>query len=273
MTTRESLSIEGLEPLPEDQLWLNYPPQVPGGYEDPEEERRYRKERVAGALRLFARLGYDEGLAGHISARDPEYPDLFWVNPFMIPFGHITASELVLVDEHGNVLKGKYPVAKAAFVIHSSVHKARPDAVAAVHCHSMYGKALSATDQIIEPLTQDACVFYGDHATFDGYAGLVDDLDEGKRLAAALGDCKAIILRNHGLLTVGESVDSAVFWYYAMEKAAQAQLIAKAAGGVTPISPEVAQLTYEQSGAELSGWLQFQTLFGQIVRDEPDLLD
>lgn len=178
-----------------------------------------------------------------------------------------------MAELDARALEGKYQVAKAAFVIHSAVHKARPDVVAAAHTHSMYGKTLSVTDQFIEPLTQDACVFYEDHTAFDGYAGIVDDLDEGKRLAEALGDRKAIILRNHGLLTVGTTVDSAIYWYYAAERSAQAQLTAKAAGGVSPISHEVAKLTHDETGNELAGWLQFQPLYASIVREQPDLLD
>ncbi|WP_018216050.1 class II aldolase/adducin family protein [Salinispora vitiensis] len=191
---REELSIDDLKPIPDEVLVANYSPEMPSGYEDPAEERRYRKERLVGALRLFAEYGFDEGVAGHISARDPEFPHLFWVNPFLIPFAHVKVSDLSLMDEDGNVLKGKYPIARAAFVIHACIHKHRPDVVGAAHAHSIYGKALSATDQFIEPLTQDAAVFYHDQASFDDYTGVVVDLDEGNRLATTLGDKKAIIL-------------------------------------------------------------------------------
>jgi ribulose-5-phosphate 4-epimerase/fuculose-1-phosphate aldolase len=273
VTRREPLSLDELSPIPVPELHKNYRQVFPTGYTDPEEERRYRKERLAAALRLFARFGYDEGVAGHLSARDPEYPDYFWVNPFAVPFAHVTASSLSLVDGDGNVVKGKYPVSKAAFVIHACIHKARPEVVAAAHAHSMYGKALSATDQHIEALTQDACVFYEDHAVFDDYTGVVEDLEEGKRLAVTLGDKKAAILRNHGLLTVGKSVDSAAYWFIAMERSAQAQLAAKAAGRTVEIDPQYAKWTYEQSGMDEAGWVQFQPLYEYIVREEPDLLD
>ncbi|GAB2593921.1 class II aldolase/adducin family protein [Paractinoplanes abujensis] len=270
---REELTIDGLKPIPDEVLVANYSPEMPSGYEDPAEERRYRKERLVGALRLFAEYGFDEGVAGHISARDPEFPHLFWVNPFLIPFAHVKVSDLSLVDEDGNVLKGKYPIARAAFVIHACIHKHRPDVVGAAHAHSIYGKALSATDQFIEPLTQDAAVFYNDQASFDDYTGVVVDLDEGNRLATTLGDKKAIILRNHGHLTVGKSVDSAAYWYITMERSAQAQLAAKAAGEVHEISPEYAKFTYDQTGMDEAGWFQFQPLYERIVRAQPDLLD
>jgi ribulose-5-phosphate 4-epimerase/fuculose-1-phosphate aldolase len=127
--------------------------------------------------------------------------------------------------------------------------------------------------QRLEPLTQDACVFHDDHAVFEDYTGLVNDLEEGRRIARTLGSHKAAILRNHGLLTVGTTVDSAAWWFITMERSAQAQLAAKAAGATQQISLENAKLTHEQSGHEYAGWIQFQPLFEQIAREEPDLFE
>src|ERR1700751_589669 len=118
---------------------LNLP--APPVFATAEEERRHRKQRLAGAYRLFSRFGFDEGVAGHITARDPERLDHFWVNPFGTHFGEIRASDLILVNDRGQVVEGKYPVNGAAFAIHSRVHAARPDVVAAAHAHSMYGKS------------------------------------------------------------------------------------------------------------------------------------
>src|SRR6201986_4804797 len=94
------------------------------------EERRHRKCRLAGAFRLFARFGFDEGVAGHITARDPEHHDWFWANPFGMHFSEIRASDLVLVNDRGEVIHGDHPINPSAFAIHSRVHAARPDAVA-----------------------------------------------------------------------------------------------------------------------------------------------
>jgi len=273
MNTREPLTAADLTPIPEPELVRHYRSTAPPQFTDPAEERRHRKERLAAALRLFGRFGFDEGVAGHITARDPEFPDYFWVNPFAVPFSHVRVSDLLLVDEQGEVVRGEYLVNKAAFVIHSSVHRVRPDVVGAGHAHSVYGKALSATGQRLEPLTQDACVFHDDHAVFEDYTGLVNDLEEGRRIARTLGSHKAAILRNHGLLTVGTTVDSAAWWFITMERSAQAQLAAKAAGATQQISVENAKLTHEQSGHEYAGWIQFQPLFEQIAREEPDLFD
>ena len=238
-----------------------------------EEERAHRKLMLAAGFRLFSKFGFEEGVAGHITARDPELTDHFWVNPFGMPFAHIRVSDLLLVSHDGTIVHGDRPVNGAAFAIHSQVHQARPDVIGAAHSHSLYGKALSALGETLEPITQDVCAFYEDHTLFDDYTGVVLDVEEGKRIAHALGGNKAVILRNHGLLTVGQSVESAVWWFVTMERSCQAQLIAKAAGTVVHIDPEQATITAAQVGAEFAGWFQFQPLFERIFREQPDLAE
>jgi len=132
---------------------------TPPTFNSVEEERLHRKQRLAAAFRLFSRFGFDEGVAGHITARDPELKDHFWVNPFAMHFGHIRVSDLILVNDKGEVVEGDRPVNTAAFVIHSQVHAARPDVVAAAHAHSTYGKTWSSLGRLLDPLTQDACAF------------------------------------------------------------------------------------------------------------------
>ena len=127
--------------------------------------------------------------------------------------------------------------------------------------------------QLLEPITQDVCAFYNDHALFDDYTGVVTDIEEGKRIAHALGDNKAVILRNHGLLTGGSSVDSAVWWFITMERSCQVQLVAKAAGKVVHIDADQAQKTHDYVGSEIAGWFSFQPLWEKITREQPDLLD
>jgi ribulose-5-phosphate 4-epimerase/fuculose-1-phosphate aldolase len=238
-----------------------------------DEERTHLKQRLAAGFRLFGKFGFSEGVAGHITARDPELRDHFWVNPFAVPFQHIRASDLILVNDQGEVVEGDWDVNKAAFAIHSQVHAARPDVIAAAHAHSVYGKAFSALGKVLEPITQDVCSFYGDHALFDDYTGVVLDVEEGKRIAHALDDNKAAILRNHGLLTVGQSVDEAVWWFITMERSCQAQLLAEAAGPLVPIDPDMAAHTAKQVGNHMAGWLSFQPLYDVIVREQPDLLE
>ncbi len=242
-------------------------------FDDPAQERRHRKQRLAAAFRLFGHFGFDEGAAGHITDRDPEHLDHFWVNPLGMNFKQICVKDLLLVNAQGEVVEGTWPLNRAAFAIHSQVHSARPDVVAAAHAHSLHGKAWSSLHRLLDPLTQDSCAFYGDHSLFDDFTGVVYDVEEGKRLAQALGDNKAVILANHGLLTVGTtSVDEAAWWFITMERTCQAQLLAEAAGPV-PIAAEPAAKTARQVGTPRSGWAQFQPLYDWIVAVQPDLLD
>ncbi|MDD9369117.1 MAG: class II aldolase/adducin family protein [Acidimicrobiales bacterium] len=242
-------------------------------FTDVADERRHRKQRLAAAFRIFGAFGFDEGTAGHITARDPELTDHFWVNPLGMNFKHIRVRDLLLVDHDGDVVEGDWPLNKAAFVIHSQIHAARPEVVAAAHSHSPHGKAWSTLRRHLDPLTQDACAFYGDHALFDDYTGAVFEIDEGKRIAQALGGAKAAVLANHGLLTVGRSVDEAAWWFVTMERTCQVQLLAEAAGDPVLIDPEMAERTASQVGGSGTGWFQAQPLFDWILREQPDLLD
>ncbi|WP_102346648.1 class II aldolase/adducin family protein [Bacillus sp. Marseille-P3661] len=238
-----------------------------------EEERLYRKTRLAGAFRLFSKFGFDEGLAGHITVRDPEYTDHFWVNPFAVHFSLIKVSDLVLVNDQGAVVEGTRPVNKAALAIHIPIHQARPDAIAAAHTHGVYGKTWSSLGRLLDPITQDACAFYNDHAVFTDYSGVVYEEEEGKRIAQTLGNKKALILQNHGLLTVGGSVEEAAWWYISMERCCQSQLMAEAAGVPKLISPENADIALQQVGSSWAGEVQFNLLYEKIVKEQPDLLD
>jgi len=241
-----------------------------------EEERLHRKQRLAAAFRLFSKFGFDEGVAGHITARDPEFTDTFWVNSFGMHFSQIKVSNLIRVDHHGTVIEGNRPVNAAAFAIHSRIHTMRPDAVAAAHTHSPYGRAWSTLGRPLDHITQDSCAFYQDHAVYNDFGGVVIDLDEGTRVGNALGNKKAVILQNHGLLTVGDTVDAAAWWYICMERCCQVQLLAEAASKNSKpilISDESAKQAYSIVGSSYSGWFQFQPLYDRILKEQPDFLD
>ncbi|MCE5289509.1 MAG: class II aldolase/adducin family protein [Nocardiaceae bacterium] len=236
-----------------------------------DEERAQRKLDLAIAFRVFGKFGFSEGVAGHITARDPGDPNLFWVNPFGMSFNQIRVSDLICVDHEGRVVHGTRPVNRAAFIIHAQVHAARPDAVAAAHAHSLYGKAFSSLGIELAPITQDACAFYGDHGLYLNYSGVAYAEEEGKNIAAAIGDYKAAILRNHGLITVGSSVSAAAWWFVTMERSCQAQLVAMAAGTPTVVDHDTASLVRQQIGNEHAGWFQFRPLWEQIMATQPDV--
>ena len=246
----------------------------PAEFATVEEERLHRKQKLAGALRIFGRFGFGEGVAGHITVRDPEFPDHFWVNPFGLSFRHIRVSDLILVNHSGDVVYGDQPVNRAAFVIHAAIHHARPDVIAAAHSHSPYGKSFASLGIPLAPLTQDSCIFYGDHHVIAEQGGaVVFDISAGQELAAKFPDGKAAIHQNHGLFTVGQSVDEAVFWFISMERSCQAQLMAMAAGDPIEIREEYARYTFEQTGFPLAGWFSFQPLWQEICRTDPELFD
>ena len=246
---------------------------TPPTFDSIPEERQYRKEQLAAGFRLFGRFGFSEGVAGHITVRDPENPEWFWVNPFGMSFNQIKASDLLLVDHSGEILYGDRPLNRAAFCIHSQVHRARPDALAAAHSHSLYGKAFASLGIPLDPITQDACAFFEDHGIYNDFRGVVNQLDEGERIGRALGPYKAVILRNHGLLTVGRSVAEAVWWFITMERSCQAQLLAMAAGKPIHIDRETALQVRAETGGHQAGWFQAQPLWDQIVLSDPDLFD
>ena len=146
--------------------------------------------------------------------------------------------------------------------------------MAAAHSHSPYGKSFSSLGIPLAPLTQDACIFYEDHVVIDAQGGaVVLELDAGKELAAAFPTGKAAIHQNHGLFTVGQSVDEAVFWFVSMERSCQAQLMAMAAGEPQHIPHEYAAYSATQTGFPLAGWFSFQPLWQEICRTDPELFE
>jgi ribulose-5-phosphate 4-epimerase/fuculose-1-phosphate aldolase len=238
------------------------------------EERLHRKQQLAGAFRIFGRFGFGEGVAGHITVRDPEDPHLFWVNPFGMSFRHIRVSDLIAVDHDGVVRHGNKPVNRAGFVIHSEVHKARPDVVAACHAHSVHGKSWSSLGRLLDPITQDACALYGNHAVVsEGAGAVVVDQEAGRLLAKGLGEAKMAFHQNHGIFSVGDTVAEAAWWFISTERNCQAQLMAEAAGTPTLIDPDNAEFTRKQTGNSYAGWFSFQPLWDEVVRTDPDLFD
>jgi ribulose-5-phosphate 4-epimerase/fuculose-1-phosphate aldolase len=237
-----------------------------------EDIRKDRKNKLSAALRLFGKFGFDEGVAGHITVRDPERLDHFWVNPMGKSFKQMTVSDLLLVSHTGEVVEGNGLLNGAAFTIHSQIHMANPNVTAAAHSHSVYGKSFSSLGKLLDPLTQDACAFYDDHVLFDDFTGVVLDNSEGAQIAAALGNRKAAILQNHGLLTVGETIDAAAWWFITLERSCQAQLLAEAAGKPKLIRHDVALQTRETVGTPLAGWFSFLPLYEVITAEQPELL-
>ena len=237
------------------------------------ELRRNQLEKLAAGFRMFAHFGFNEGDAGHITLRDPEVSDHFWVNPLGVHVSQISVSDLILVNHDGKVVQGDKDVNIAAFAIHSRLHAARPDVNAAAHSHSIYGRTFSTLGRPLDPISQDACAFYETQAIYKDFSGVVEEVDEGDEIAKALGDKKVIILQNHGILTTGPSVDVALWFYMSMERCCQAQLMAEAAGKPISVSHDTAVKTRNFIANDIAAWASYQPAFDMIVKKEPDLLD
>ncbi|RAL10016.1 arad-like aldolase/epimerase [Aspergillus homomorphus CBS 101889] len=163
------------------------------------------------------------------------------------------------------------PINAPAFAIHSEIHKARPEVNATCHIHSVAGKAFSCFGRELEMITQDALRFYKSHGVYRDFKGVVLDQDEGQRIVAALGQGKAVILQNHGLLMVGESVDEATFWFISLDKTCQTQLLADAAAAAgykkIVIDEQEAAYAAMRIGGPEKGWLAFQPYYAEQVAE------
>mgnify|MGYP006161994025 CR=1 FL=1 len=250
-------------------LGIAYPPI----FDSIEAERLDRKQKLTATFRLFGKFGFDEGVAGHVTVRDPEHTDHFWVNPFGRSFKQMRVSDLILVSHEGDIVQGQGLLNAAAFAIHSRIHKNLPHVTAAAHTHSLHGKSWSSLGRLLDPITQDACAFYDDHVLFNDFTGVVLDTSEGDRISKALGTKKAAILQNHGLLTIGTSVEEAAWWFITMERSCQAQLLAEAAGSPISIPAEIANKTHDQVGSPIAGWFNFKPLFDTIIAESPEMFD
>ncbi|THH04721.1 hypothetical protein EW145_g5309 [Phellinidium pouzarii] len=202
-------NVEGLAKNPLERTWRGNKEgtvrlqSVPDFAGDKFAERKWVKEHLAAAFRYWGKLGYGEGVSGHITVIDPVLPDHYWMNPFAVHFSSIKVSDLVL---------------------------ARPEIKAAAHCHSIHGKSWSVFGKPINILTQDSCLFYDNLGVYENFGGIVLAPQEGKNIAEALGPkFKTCILQNHGLLTLGKTVDEAVYLFSALENQCRAQLMVEAA--------------------------------------------
>jgi ribulose-5-phosphate 4-epimerase/fuculose-1-phosphate aldolase len=239
------------------------------------EERDYRKQHLVAACRAFALHGFDYGFAGHLTVRDPERPELYWTNPMCVHFSQVRMSNLILADHDGRVVEGRHAINRAGFVLHAAVHEENPDIVAMCHAHTQYGTAWCATGRPLDMISQDAACFYDDHVVIGASAGAVAvETKAGLSVAEAFGDKRAALHQNHGLLTASRhSIDDAAFWFIALERCCQAQLLVEASG-VKPqlLSDETAAYSREHVGSDFIGWLHFQTIYGQIEATQPDML-
>ncbi|RDW82046.1 hypothetical protein BP6252_03158 [Coleophoma cylindrospora] len=208
-------------------------------FETHAEHRAHILVHIAATFRDFARKGFTEGMSGHISVRDPEFPHYIWMNPLGKHYGLMKPTDLLCIDvETGKIVGGNRsrPGNAAGYLIHSEVHKARPDVHAVCHAHTLAARAWSAFATGLDMLNQDICYLYGDAlAVHADYGGIVFAAEEGRAIAKSLGPKgKVAILLNHGLLSVGSTVDEAGFLFGLADRGCQMQLQVEAAMAGNP---------------------------------------
>lgn len=238
-------------------------------------ELEKRKSYMVAACRAFAQEGFQIGAAGHVTIRDPEYPDRLWINPIDVPMRLVLPRDLVCVEASGRVISGARPFSPSALWVHSRIYQAREDVHSIVHLHSLYGRAFSSLDSPLLPTSVEACIFFEDQAQHRAFRALAfspeEGMEEGEELAMALGDNNLLIELNHGLLTVGASVGSAAFRYIAADNVCHEQLLSRAAGKVICIDADAARQTHSQIGSEYACWLCFEPKYQEMIVLYPEI--
>ncbi len=233
------------------------------------ELRLHRRKQTAIGYRILGSYGWGSTGDGHISARDPERHDHFWMSRYGVPFNQVTLDDIVLVDPDGHVVDAPggldTGINTAGYNIHWPLHEARPDVISACHTHTPYGTPFSAQHELLRPITQESCSFFENHSLYEGEELEVISTDAGKRIASALGANRALILCNHGLLTTGASVAEAVGWFILMERVAESHI--KAAANAKPISDSGARIVAETNGKRSAGWHPFQFLARRVITE------
>lgn len=232
---------------------------------------------LAACYRLVALYGMSDMMANHISARVPGEDDAFLINAYGMMYEEITASSLIKVDVDGNILARPdfgdldYGINRAGYVIHGAVHRARHDAMCVIHTHTWAGIALSALECGLLPMSQTAMRFL--KIGYHDYQGVVLDRAEEASLLRDLGEGEALILRNHGLLTVGRTIGEAFNWMHRLELAARSQLAAMATGArLVQVPPEVLEKTwldYQPQTRRPYGVMEWPALLRKLDRIDP----
>jgi ribulose-5-phosphate 4-epimerase/fuculose-1-phosphate aldolase len=229
---------------------------------------------LAAAYRLVAMFGWDDLVFTHITARVPGTEDQFLINPYGLMFEEITASSLVRIDQTGRALhESPYPVNPAGFTIHSAIHAARHDAGCVLHTHSLNGVAVSAQKGGVLPISQQS-IFVLASLAYHDYEGLALRDDEKPRLVADLGHCRSLMLRNHGLLTLGATVADAFLAMYLFEVTCTIQVRAQAGGGeLNLIDRSIIDTAMDQAAivtrGQGAGALSWPGLLRRLDRSDP----
>ena len=238
----------------------------------PMDEREARVE-LAAAFRLAVMFDFHEGISNHFSMLIPGREDRFLINPLGLHFSEVTASSLAVVDVDGTPISGTAP--PTGIGIHSPIHRLCSQARVVLHTHQPWSTVLAMKDELeLVPISQTSLQFVGRIAYDEEYHGLAD-LNEGERLAKALGEHEVMLMRHHGVLVAGTELSSAFDDLYMLEKAAELQVLASGLGTLTPIDPEVIEATREEFSSGMTEWarLHWAALLRMVERTQPDFRD
>ncbi len=244
----------------------------PPQFADMADARRHSLQRLAATCRIIGHRGLSDGLLGHVTLRDPEFADRFWVNPVGIAMDRMRVSHLVQVNHAGEVTQGRGNVNPVGLLLHTALHAARPDVAAVCHSHGLHSCAFASLGRLLEPINQDAAVFHGRQALITS-PRLVNDAASAARFAAAFGDKRVAVHEGHGIFTTGQTIDEAAWWYLLMSGCCEAQLLALAAGEPSRYDDADAAWLASTIGSSRFGWLSFQVLWDAIIASDPDLVD
>lgn len=231
------------------------------------------KYKLAAAYRIMVTENLDEGgISGHISLKVPDSKDRFWVNPFGLLAEEVTPDNLVMVDSGGTIIEGNYPVNVAGFCIHEAIHRMHPDVECVVHTHSPWGTLFSSTGKQIAAIDQNCCMFFENHVIYDQYNGPVTDESDAQRIAELISGKDVVILKNHGTITCGGDVESAVMRMVSIERAYRLNLMSINLTDVQVVDPDIARFTKEWIANPIGFKIEFDALLRKVERNYPDFL-
>lgn len=235
-------------------------------YDSPEHARAQARRKLAAAFRIFAKLGFEQGVMGHVSVRDPIEPDTLWMNSFAQSFNSITTDDLLRVDFQANIVEGEGFVHPGGIATHVAIYQANDNLRSVAHAHAVHSIAWSSLDRLFDPISAESAALYGKHAIYDTYKH-----GEGHKLAEFVKDNRVVIFKSHGIFTVGETLEEAVYLFILTEKVSQVHLLVEASG-LTPerIDEDVAR-RISASNDSIKSTLNFQPYFQAALKEFPDL--
>ena len=244
----------------------------PPKFRSKEHQREYIKKVLTATCHIFSDYGFNDGIGGYIVYRDCIDTDTYWVNPMGVDLSEVAIDNLIRVNWDGDVIEGNYPASRPAWASFTVIAKVRPEINAAVHFHTLYGSTWSAYGKSIDMVTEDSAAFYNNLSVFEEFERAIISREDGLAVASCLGQNNSIILQNHGIYTVGRSLDEAAWRFIALENACRAQIMIESmrSSGLSPkpLSENALITSAKIMGTDYASWLQYQPILKKYLKDE-----